>query len=266
MESLRRQVHDLQGESAGKEVRIAQLKKMQAQDADDKEALNVALDGKQQELELVSISPSGLYSDFIADMGPFQIKRKLGVRGTAGSTPAPKTAARREPTAAVTPSSRLPALLREAIDRRIASGADTPLGTRPNGATSPTLSSTSVSTVTKPFRLAESAIPSIRAKPRMSVATPTPALGHGRRPSLSPSTSTVIRRPSISGPGGTPAPRRSTSGPVTQSPRKTRHVRSPTESLEEDDREDKENVQSSAVFQSKMMAPSHPRRKTLSIA
>jgi hypothetical protein len=201
-------------------------------------------------------------------MPSLQIKRKLGVRGTAGSTPAPKTAARRESATAVTPSSRLPALLREATERRLASGADTPqyLTSRPNGATSPTLSSTSASTTTKPFRLAESAIPSIRAKPRMSVATPTPALGHGRRPSLSSSTSTVIRRPSISGIAGTPTPRRSASGPVTQSPRKTRNVRSPTESLEEDDREEKENVEPSMVFQSKMMAPSHPRRKTLSIS
>jgi hypothetical protein len=54
MEGMRRHVHELQAESARREVRIAQLKKMQAQDADDKEALNVALDAKQQELELVS--------------------------------------------------------------------------------------------------------------------------------------------------------------------------------------------------------------------
>ncbi|CEL60094.1 hypothetical protein RSOLAG1IB_12305 [Rhizoctonia solani AG-1 IB] len=56
-------------ESADKEVRIVQLSKARAQDLEDKEGLNVALQSKQQELEL--------------------IKRKLGVRGTAGATPAP---------------------------------------------------------------------------------------------------------------------------------------------------------------------------------
>ncbi|KAF8597016.1 hypothetical protein BDV93DRAFT_40146 [Ceratobasidium sp. AG-I] len=66
---LQRRVHELKAESADKEVRIVQLNKARAQDADDKDGLNIALESKQQELEL--------------------IKRKLGVRGTAGATPAP---------------------------------------------------------------------------------------------------------------------------------------------------------------------------------
>ncbi|KAF8747106.1 hypothetical protein RHS01_11444 [Rhizoctonia solani] len=64
-----RRVSELMTESADKEVRIVQLSKARAQDLEDKEGLNVALQSKQQELEL--------------------IKRKLGVRGTAGATPAP---------------------------------------------------------------------------------------------------------------------------------------------------------------------------------
>ena len=46
----------MQQESAKKEVKISHLTKMKKQDADDKEALNVALDAKQQELELVGRS------------------------------------------------------------------------------------------------------------------------------------------------------------------------------------------------------------------
>ncbi|KAG8721747.1 hypothetical protein FRC08_010628 [Ceratobasidium sp. 394] len=66
---LQRRVNELKAESAGKEVRIVQLNKARALEAEDREGLNVALEAKQQELEL--------------------IKRKLGVRGTAGATPAP---------------------------------------------------------------------------------------------------------------------------------------------------------------------------------
>jgi predicted nuclease with TOPRIM domain len=54
LEHLRRQVHELQKESADKEVRIAQLSKQRMQDREDLEGLNLALDSKQQELELVS--------------------------------------------------------------------------------------------------------------------------------------------------------------------------------------------------------------------
>ena len=53
-EVMRRRVHELQQESADKEVRIVQLVKQREQDAEDKNGLNIALDSKQQELELVS--------------------------------------------------------------------------------------------------------------------------------------------------------------------------------------------------------------------
>ncbi|KAG8777656.1 hypothetical protein FRC12_000270 [Ceratobasidium sp. 428] len=66
---LQRRVNQLKSESADKEVRIVQLTKARASEAEDRDGLNIALQAKQQELEL--------------------IKRKLGVRGTAGATPAP---------------------------------------------------------------------------------------------------------------------------------------------------------------------------------
>ena len=52
-EGLRRRVHELQQESADKEVKIVQLTKQREQDSEDKMGLNIALDSKQQELELV---------------------------------------------------------------------------------------------------------------------------------------------------------------------------------------------------------------------
>lgn len=54
VERLRRQVHELQQESADKEVKLTQLAKQRAQDKEDLQGLNIALDSKQQELELVS--------------------------------------------------------------------------------------------------------------------------------------------------------------------------------------------------------------------
>ncbi|KAJ7197248.1 hypothetical protein GGX14DRAFT_668782 [Mycena pura] len=67
-EQLKAQVCELQQESADKEVRMLQIMKQRAQDKQDLESLNIALDAKQQELEL--------------------LKRRFGVRGTAGNTAA----------------------------------------------------------------------------------------------------------------------------------------------------------------------------------
>lgn len=53
IERLRRHTHTLQQESADKEVKIVQLSKVHAQDKEDMAGLNIALDSKQQELELV---------------------------------------------------------------------------------------------------------------------------------------------------------------------------------------------------------------------
>ena len=56
VERLRRHVQTLQQESADKEVKIVQLTKQRGQDNEDLHSLNIALDSKQQELELVSDS------------------------------------------------------------------------------------------------------------------------------------------------------------------------------------------------------------------
>jgi chromosome segregation ATPase len=58
LEKLGKQVRDLQTESANKEVHIAQMEKQRDRDREDLQGLNIALDSKQQELELVSaLSP-----------------------------------------------------------------------------------------------------------------------------------------------------------------------------------------------------------------
>jgi hypothetical protein len=54
LEKLGKQVRDLQTESANKEVQIAQMEKQRERDREDLQGLNIALDSKQQELELVS--------------------------------------------------------------------------------------------------------------------------------------------------------------------------------------------------------------------
>jgi chromosome segregation ATPase len=57
LEKLRKQVRDLQAESANREVSIAQMEKQRDRDREDVLGLNIALDSKQQELELVSPAP-----------------------------------------------------------------------------------------------------------------------------------------------------------------------------------------------------------------
>ncbi|KAH9001907.1 hypothetical protein EDB86DRAFT_3074702 [Lactarius hatsudake] len=69
LEKLRKQVRELQAESANREVHIAQMEKQRDRDREDLQGLNIALDSKQQELEL--------------------LKRRMSVKVTAGPTPAP---------------------------------------------------------------------------------------------------------------------------------------------------------------------------------
>ncbi|KAJ7222558.1 hypothetical protein GGX14DRAFT_429090 [Mycena pura] len=112
IERLRRQIHELQQESADKEVKIVQITKQRAQDKEDMQGLNIALDSKQQELEL--------------------LKRRLGVRGTAGSTPAQPSKIghqRRDSALFSTPSvgSRPPSVISDAgTDGGSASGTKMP--------------------------------------------------------------------------------------------------------------------------------------------
>ncbi len=53
-DKLRKQIHELKQESADREVKLVQFEKRHQQDKEDKLGLNIALDSKQQELELVS--------------------------------------------------------------------------------------------------------------------------------------------------------------------------------------------------------------------
>ncbi|KAJ7452151.1 hypothetical protein B0H11DRAFT_302820 [Mycena galericulata] len=157
IERLRRQVHELQQESADKEVKIVQITKQRAQDKQDLQGLNIALDSKQQELEL--------------------LKRRMGVRGTGGATPAQpsKVAARRDSAVFSTPgvTSRPPSVLSDAgTDGGSASGAKmAALGksTRLNGSAA------------KPATARGSmGPPAPVTKPRVSLAgtpTPTPRFG-----------------------------------------------------------------------------------------
>ncbi len=54
LDKLRREVTHLRSQSASQEVQVVQLRKAKAQLKEDREMLNIALDAKQQELELVS--------------------------------------------------------------------------------------------------------------------------------------------------------------------------------------------------------------------
>jgi chromosome segregation ATPase len=63
LEKLRKQTRDLQTESANREVHIAQMEKQREKDREDLQGLNIALDSKQQELELV-----GSFTHYVSSM------------------------------------------------------------------------------------------------------------------------------------------------------------------------------------------------------
>ncbi|KZW02830.1 hypothetical protein EXIGLDRAFT_744347 [Exidia glandulosa HHB12029] len=72
--SLKRQVHDLQHKNSDQTIEVTQLERKLEEMTATAENLNIALEAKQQELELM--------------------KRQQGTRGTAGMTPAHNTVAR----------------------------------------------------------------------------------------------------------------------------------------------------------------------------
>ncbi|KAJ7270754.1 hypothetical protein B0H12DRAFT_1320206 [Mycena haematopus] len=187
IERLRRQVHELQQESANKEVKLVQITKQRAQDKEDLQGLNIALDSKQQELEL--------------------LKRRMGVRGTAGSTPAQPSKGvghRRDSAVFTTPSvgSRPPSVLSDAgTDGGSANGTKiAALGK------SSRLNATLNSSTSKPAPRAAGSMgpPAPVTKPRQSVTgTPTPATREARAaPVLSRSTSA---KPTLTGPAPSPS-------------------------------------------------------------
>ncbi|GJE92942.1 hypothetical protein PsYK624_091010 [Phanerochaete sordida] len=89
VDRLRKQVHDLQQESADKEVKLTQAAKQRAKDKEDMQGLNIALDSKQQELEL--------------------LKRRMGTRASVGQSTTAKPPGRRESSIFATPSIVRPA-------------------------------------------------------------------------------------------------------------------------------------------------------------
>lgn len=143
VDKLRKQVHDLQQESADKEVKLAQAAKQRAQDKEDMNGLNIALDSKQQELEL--------------------LKRRMGTRASIGQSTATKPTARRESSIFATPSIVRPpsAMSDTSSAREPLSIAKSTVARRPPGS--------HVNTVTK--RLETIHAPT--AKPRSSLATPS---------------------------------------------------------------------------------------------
>lgn len=74
VDRFRKQVHDLQQESADKEVKLLQLNKARAQDKEDKDGLNIALDSKQQELELVRACFFSSFGQFLTQHISLSVK------------------------------------------------------------------------------------------------------------------------------------------------------------------------------------------------
>jgi chromosome segregation ATPase len=83
LEKLTKQVRDLQTESANREVHIAQMEKQRERDREDLQGLNIALDSKQQELELVSLTSvlpvtRSEMDEIITDEAPDECQRYSG--------------------------------------------------------------------------------------------------------------------------------------------------------------------------------------------
>ncbi|KAH9986204.1 hypothetical protein BJV74DRAFT_886027 [Russula compacta] len=146
-EKLRKQVRDLQTESANREVHIAQMEKQREKDREDLQGLNIALDSKQQELEL--------------------LKRRMSVKGTAGTTPAPSKVShiRRESSTFSPPSMSRP------LSRLSDAGKDVSKA----GKTSESLSTTArVTTLGKSVRINTTAVtPPSTASNNSKASTPT---------------------------------------------------------------------------------------------
>ncbi|KAK0433651.1 hypothetical protein EV421DRAFT_2088558 [Armillaria borealis] len=203
VERLRRHMQELQQDSANKDLKLTQMHKEREKDRSDVDGLNMALDAKQQELEL--------------------IKRKLQVQGTAGSTPARPAANQanhqRRQSALATPLSRPPSVMSDSgreSKMRPSAVAKTPIisktsallkSTRMNSLSTPTPASSSSNKaglpVSKPSRNVERSMGPPPDKLRQSLSgapgrLPPLSRSTSGRPSLSASTSsTPHRRPSL---------------------------------------------------------------------
>ncbi|EPQ55818.1 hypothetical protein GLOTRDRAFT_93366 [Gloeophyllum trabeum ATCC 11539] len=216
IEKLRRQVHVLQAETSDKDIKIVQLTKQRNKHQEDINGMNIALDSKQQELEL--------------------LKRRLGVKGTAGATPAAattKTFHRRESSIPVTPGTSRPSSRLSETTKRGTSQTPSALSKSIRG--NRTMDSTSsADSLPASAQKIQGAMGPPLTKPRASAAsagTPTPTQSR-----LPPSS---LKRTS----SANPAP--ATAGPSTLHRRASsvtpasKVARSPSSMSE---REDKENA------------------------
>ncbi|CCA66473.1 hypothetical protein PIIN_00158 [Serendipita indica DSM 11827] len=145
-ERMRRRVHELEQESAAKEMRLVELRRDNDRIRDDNANLNIALDSKQQELEL--------------------IKRKLGVKGTGGATPAPTRNGGRETSIfGITP--------RPSLTRPLGETPSTLLGATPRASM---LLPPSLTMGSKAGHKDDKMGPPTIIRPRQSVGSPTAAM------------------------------------------------------------------------------------------
>ncbi|KAG1807788.1 uncharacterized protein BJ212DRAFT_1485365 [Suillus subaureus] len=222
---LRRTVHEMQQTSAARDVTILQLRKERERDREDVNGLNIALDSKQQELEL--------------------IKRKISLKSVAvSSTPVPSRVIRRESMIGTPSSSRPPSSMSDASKDGKSDTPSTSLAPR-----------ASFSALTRSVRINATTNPPGKMGPpapksRSSLATTTPPT----RTSLA--SSTTSRAPSSLGKSnttprpsglGTGAPRRVSTSSV-ESNLKTpvasgaRRVSASSSVPSEIDEKEKENV------------------------
>jgi myosin heavy subunit len=177
MDKLRQTVHVLRQQSADQDVKIVQLEKQHDQDSEDKLGLNIALDSKQQELELVSLPFAfRVVVDMKLIFDSRQLKRSIGVKGTGGATPAVASRVGRRDSAASfkTPLPSRPPSSMSDIDKSgksslaSTSGGKVALGksTRPNVDTVPSASVTAAAAKKISPRSSVSSIssPPIRAR------------------------------------------------------------------------------------------------------
>ncbi|KZT53167.1 hypothetical protein CALCODRAFT_501376 [Calocera cornea HHB12733] len=208
-DKMRKEVHDLQMHMRDKELEVERLKKSRQDIKDDKDGLNLALEAKQQELDL--------------------LKRKYGVKGVAGgNTPATNRAIRpasRESLPFSTPASRAPS--REARERRTTLGTVDPLRS-------------------SAFK-APSTIEASKLSRRSSIlATPTPAtvLAKSQTTGTKPSLAGSSRRPSMP----TTLQRRVSSGGMPPRAGPPSSIRAPSVTLQSvEDKENEDPIEEDVI-------------------
>jgi hypothetical protein len=89
LEKAQRQVMELQKDSSEKDLKISQLQKLRAQDKEDMQGLNIALDAKQQELELVKRKLSSKSGDAVPTPATSKAHRRVSSMSTATWAPIP---------------------------------------------------------------------------------------------------------------------------------------------------------------------------------